>query len=92
MQYLRRNLHRVTSPTLVLHASEDDMSGAKSADLVATSIASTEVRRITLTDSFRRITVDLEKDRVVMETLAFIARQSAKTGRPASQRSLLTSA
>jgi carboxylesterase len=79
MQHLRRNLHRITAPTLLLHAKEDDTSSPKSADLVAAGIASTEIRKITLNDSFRRITVDRERDRVVIETLAFIARQSAKS-------------
>ena len=74
MKYLRKNLHRVSTPTLILHAREDDTSSLRSADLVESCISSTLVRKVILENSYHIITMDNDKDIVVKETLDFVAR------------------
>lgn len=76
MRYLRANLRHVSAPTLILHAREDDTSSLRSADLVATEIASRVVRKVILENSYHIITMDNDKDLVVQETLDFVARCS----------------
>ena len=75
MRYLRANLDRITTPTLILHAREDDTSSVRSADLVEGKIASPIVRKVILENSYHIITMDHDKDLVVRETLDFVARR-----------------
>ena len=77
MRHLRRNLQRITAPTLILHALEDDFASPKSADLVESRVSSPNVRKVILQDSYHIITLDNDKDRVAQETLDFIAAQTA---------------
>ena len=78
MRYLRRNLHRVSAPALILHAKEDDTASTRSADLVESSVSSAVVRKVILHNSYHIITMDNDKDRVFAETLNFIAQQAAQ--------------
>lgn len=73
MRFLRNNLHRITTPTLVMHARQDDTSSLRSAELVATSVASPILRKVILENSYHIITMDNDKDLVVKETLNFAA-------------------
>lgn len=75
MHYLRANLHRITTPTLILHAREDCTSSLRSADLVADKIGSSITRKVILENSYHIITMDNDKDVVVKETLDFVARR-----------------
>lgn len=81
MRYLRRNLGRVTVPTLILHAQEDDFASPKSADLVESRVSSSTVRKVILHDSYHIITLDNDKDRVAQETLDFIQAQTGSNSR-----------
>ena len=73
MRFLRRQLHHITTPTLVLHAREDDTSSLRSADLVADKVSSRILRKVILENSYHIITMDNDKDLVVNETLNFAA-------------------
>jgi carboxylesterase len=75
IRYLRANLFRITVPTLILHAREDDTSSLRSADLVEQKVTSKIVRKVILENSYHMITMDNDKDLVVQETLNFVARQ-----------------
>ncbi|MEN6586362.1 MAG: alpha/beta fold hydrolase [Sulfuricella sp.] len=79
MRHLRRNLHRITAPTLILHALEDDFASPRSADLVESRVSSPTVRKVILQDSYHIITLDNDKERVARETLDFMAAQTGKT-------------
>jgi len=68
---VKRNLHKVTSPALIIHAVEDDVSSPRSADFVAAHIGSTMVRKIMLHDSYHMITMDNEREQVADETIKF---------------------
>lgn len=84
MRHLRANLHRVTVPTLILHAREDDTSSLRSADFVEANVASSHVRKVVLENSYHIITLDNDKDLVVQETLDFVARKSKAVPAPTS--------
>lgn len=75
MRHIRTNLYRVTAPTLIIHAREDDTSSLRSADLVEAKISSSLTRKVVLENSYHIITLDNEKDVVVKETLDFVACQ-----------------
>lgn len=82
IKHLRANLHRITTPTLILHAREDDTSSLRSADLVEARVSSDLVRKVVLENSYHIITLDNDKDVVVRETLDFVARRSEATVSP----------
>jgi carboxylesterase len=68
---VRRNLHKVTAPALIIHSAEDDVSTPRSADLVASRIGSAKVHKIILHDSYHMITLDNEREQVADETIRF---------------------
>ncbi len=68
---VKRNLERVTTPALIIHAAEDDVSTLRSADFVADHIKSDKVVKIVLHDSYHMITLDNERELVAAETIKF---------------------
>ncbi len=68
---VKAGLKQVTSPSLIIHAEEDDVSTTKSADMVEASIQSAIKKKIILHDSYHIITMDNEKERVAAETINF---------------------
>ncbi|NDU85677.1 MAG: carboxylesterase [Ferrovum sp.] len=79
MKAVRRNLHKIVAPTLIMHAVEDDLASPKNAEWIAQGLSSAQVRKVLLENCYHIITMDFEKERVAQETLAFIAQQSEKT-------------
>jgi carboxylesterase len=77
LRYLHANLSRITAPTLILHAREDDTSSLRSADLVEQNVSSEICRKVILENSYHMITMDNDKELVVDETLNFVARRFA---------------
>ena len=75
---VKRNLHKVTAPALIIHAVEDDVSTPRSADYVSTHIGSAKVHKIMLHDSYHMITLDNERERVADETIKFFDDQCGK--------------
>ncbi len=71
IKVVKRNLHKVTAPTLIIHAVEDDVSSPRSADFVATRIGSAKIHKIMLHDSYHMITMDNERELVADETIKF---------------------
>jgi len=76
---VKRNLHKVTSPALVIHAVEDDVSTPRSADFVVKHIGSAKVQKILLHDSYHLITMDNERERVADETIKFFNDLTGKS-------------
>jgi carboxylesterase len=68
---VKRNLHKVTSAALIIHAVEDDVSTPRSADFVVNHIGSNKVHKIMLHDSYHLITMDNERELVADETIKF---------------------
>lgn len=78
MKDVRRNLHKITAPTLIMHAVEDDLASPRNAEVIARGISSSEVRKVLLQNCYHIITMDFEKERVAQETLEFVQQQSLR--------------
>ncbi len=68
---VKKTIHRVKAPTLILHALEDDMASIRNADYVERHIGSATVRKVLLKDTYHMLTLDNQKDRVAEESIAF---------------------
>ena len=68
---VKRRLAQVTTPALVIHAAEDDVSTPRSADFVTNHIGSDHVHKILLHNSYHMITMDNERELVADETIKF---------------------
>jgi carboxylesterase len=69
--HVKRLLPRVTAPTLLIHAKDDDVASVRSPDYVAARINARVVRQCRLADSYHMVTVDNEKEVVARRTIGF---------------------
>jgi carboxylesterase len=69
---VRRRLPDITSPTLLLHAREDDAAAPRSAFEVALRVSARRVRCVLMTDSFHMLSIDHEKRQVLAELIDFL--------------------
>jgi carboxylesterase len=67
-------LPRVVTPTLVMHAREDDVTSLRSADLVCTRTGSREVVRCVFEDSYHMLTLDNDRNSVAQAAVDFLNR------------------
>lgn len=75
---VKRELHAITTPTLVLHASEDDITSVRSnADLLERTLAG-PVRKVLLDDCYHMITVDRQRREVADHTIDFFRSAAAR--------------
>ena len=65
MNRVRGHLGKVSAPTLILQAADDDMTGPRNAQLVYDEIASMQKRIVLLDDCYHVITVDRQRQAVV---------------------------
>ena len=72
---VKKELPAITTPTLILHSREDDLTSTNNPDYVEEKIRSKIVRKIILDDSYHMMTIDNEKDRVAEETIKFFVEQ-----------------
>lgn len=72
MRLVREGLARISAPTLLLHAREDEAASPRSAFEVASSISSKRVHCVILNDSYHMISIDKEKARVLSEMKDFL--------------------
>jgi len=70
---VRRSLHAVTSPTLLIHAKEDECASPRSSFDVAKGVGSQHVRLVLLSNSYHMISIDRERARVLSEMKDFLA-------------------
>ncbi|MCU0651767.1 MAG: alpha/beta fold hydrolase [Candidatus Omnitrophica bacterium] len=66
-----KELKKVTTPAVIIHAKEDDMTSLKNARFVLDNIGSPNKSLVVLEDSYHMITIDKEKDRVAEEIISF---------------------
>ena len=71
-------LSRVTAPTLVVHALEDEVASPRSAEEVVRGVGSAQTRYVLLRDSYHMLSIDREKHRVITEMSQFL--QQLETG------------
>lgn len=75
IRHVKRTIGCVEAPALVVHAADDDISSAKSADFVVDHLGSKSVRKILLNNSYHMVTMDNERELVARETRDFFAAQ-----------------
>lgn len=81
----KKRLHKIKSPTIILHAEEDEVASLKNADYLERHLGSPSIRRVTLHDSYHLITVDNERDTVANETSAFFVQQTLRAAATAER-------
>lgn len=65
MKRVKGNLAKVSAPTVILQASDDDMTGPRNAQFVYDEIASLQKQIVMLDDCYHVITVDRQRQAVV---------------------------
>ncbi|WP_252717047.1 alpha/beta hydrolase [Herbaspirillum sp. B65] len=73
-----RHLGDVRTPTLIVHAAQDDVASRKSADLVEAKIGAQCRKKVILQNSYHMITLDNDKEIVAREIVDFLAVQRFK--------------
>ena len=69
---VRARLPAITSPTLLLHARDDDAASPRSAFEVARRVSARRLRCVLLADSYHMLSIDHEKQRVLFEMRQFL--------------------
>lgn len=76
---VRREMHRITSDCLIVHAIDDETSNPTNAENVARCVQSKFLRSVYLDDSYHMITVDNEREIVAREVVVFLRESEAAT-------------
>lgn len=76
-KYAQKNMHKVISPLLLIHAKEDDLTSTKSADFVYKKVSSNNKDYIQLENSYHLIVMDSERDFVFNKAIEFLNSLSA---------------
>ena len=67
---VKRDLPLIATPTLIVHARDDDMTSPRNADYVAKRLAG-PVRQVMLDDCYHMITIDKQREEVAQQTANF---------------------
>lgn len=73
---VRRQLHRVRTPCLVVHAKEDDVASLKNVRMVVRGVSG-PVETVLLENSYHMITVDQERDKLIERSTRFFNQVAA---------------
>ena len=88
ISHVKGILPKIGAPTLLIHATEDDVSSVRSPDFVEKHIGASHVEQLRLDNSYHMITVDNEKEIVAQRSISFfrdaLRRQSMETNRDGS--------
>lgn len=68
---VKRSLHKITAPAIIIHAEEDDVASPRNAQYIAEHLGSERVESILLHNSYHMITVDNDREQVARETVRF---------------------
>ncbi len=71
MAHVKKNIARVRTPSLIMHAVEDDVSTPRSADFVEKHIGAGMVEKVLLHNSYHMLTIDNEREKVAADTTRF---------------------
>ena len=74
IQEARHNAHLIESPTLFIHAADDETVHLRNAEWAYKTIGSANKEFICLGDSYHMITVDNERETVNQETVRFLKK------------------
>jgi carboxylesterase len=79
-QVIRQSMHGIKSPTLLIHAKEDESASPRSSFEVARGVDSRHVKLVLLNNSYHMISIDRERSKVLGELKGFLAEHL--DGRP----------
>lgn len=82
---IRRSLHSITTPTLLIHAKEDESASPRSSFEVAKGVSSRHVKLVLLSNSYHMISIDRERARVLGELKGFLGEHLEREGIDESQ-------
>lgn len=95
---VRKSLHKVTSPCLILHAQEDDIAHRRNGELVRDNVSG-PVEMVLLKNSYHMITIDNDRRELITRSVDFIQHhvperhdEAPDTGGAALQAALHSSA
>ncbi|MFA5271760.1 MAG: alpha/beta fold hydrolase [Candidatus Omnitrophota bacterium] len=71
---VKKEMPRIKTPILIMHAKEDDMTSIKNARYCFNRIGSLDKSLIVLEDSYHMITIDKEREKVALEAIKFLDR------------------
>lgn len=71
-RFIRRTMHAVKAPTLLIHAKEDESASPRSSFEVAKAVSSQHVKVVLLSNSYHMISIDQERSRVLSELQRFL--------------------
>lgn len=71
---VKRGLGDIVSPTLIVHATEDDMASVKNAEFLASRLGRSRVETFLVDDSYHVLTLDRRKDDVAERLRDFFSR------------------
>ncbi len=77
VRHVRQDLPEIHQPILILHSTQDHSVSFVNSDIIYNEVGSAQKRKVDLSRSYHVITVDVEKQRVWDEVLAFIVAQSS---------------
>ncbi len=69
---VKKSMHKVTAPTIIIHAEEDEIASPRNARFVAENIGSKVVKIVMLHNSYHMITVDNDREEVASATIDFL--------------------
>lgn len=68
---VKKEMSRVKTPIVIIHAKEDDMTSPRNARYVFDRIGSSDKSLVILENSYHMVTIDKDKDRVIQELAGF---------------------
>ena len=74
---VKRDLHRIVAPLLIVHSTEDDMASMENAKFLAAGVASSAIETFFVDDTYHVLTLDKRKDDVAERVARFFKRQYA---------------
>ena len=77
---VKKDLRKVTQPLLVMGSRDDHLVDPVNVDLLLQGVASTDVERITLEESYHVATIDNDAPLIIERSLALVRRVSAGAG------------
>jgi carboxylesterase len=82
---VKRDLSRLVSPLLIVHATEDDMASIENAKFLASRVSSPAVETFYVDDTYHVLTLDKRKNDVADRVARFFQSQSRAAGALALQ-------
>jgi len=79
---VKRALHRIVAPLLIVHSTEDDMASLENANFLAARVASRAVETFFVDDTYHVLTLDKRKDEVAARIARFFHHQQSAITEP----------